>query len=81
VLAPRLRDQLAPGQVEALYVILRSMVEHTAEAGAAPGTEENASPGASAKHRFSFIGIMDAEPGLAERSAQILRDELGNSTT
>jgi hypothetical protein len=32
------------------------------------------------RHRFAFIGIMDGEPDLASRSAQILRDELGGSS-
>ncbi|WP_322760205.1 hypothetical protein [Frankia sp. Cr2] len=42
--------------------------------------EQTAGSPATMKHRFSFIGIMDAEPNLAERSARILREELGNPT-
>ncbi len=36
--------------------------------------------GAAPEHRFAFIGVMDGEPDLAERSARILREELGNPT-
>jgi hypothetical protein len=32
---------------------------------------------AESRHRFSFIGTMNGEPDLAERSAQMLREELG----
>jgi hypothetical protein len=72
----RLVDQLAPEQAEALYVLLRGMVSepengHDADAPASQMPAES-------HHRFSFIGIMDGEPDLAERSAQILREELGN---
>ena len=70
-------DRLAPAQLEALYVLLRSMVGRlggSAERAAVAGSE--AAPAAG--HRFPFIGIMDGEPDLAERSARILREELGN---
>lgn len=70
-------DQLNPGQIEALYVILRGMVGHGGEAGSTAVDEAARASEPSAKHRFSFIGIMDGEPDLAERSAQILREELG----
>jgi hypothetical protein len=68
-------DRLAPAQLEALYVLLRGMVGRLGGAAAEPAAGE-AVPAAG--HRFPFIGIMDGEPGLAERSARILREELGN---
>lgn len=71
-------DRLTPGQVEALYVILQGMVGQADEGDTGPAEEETASSESPAKHRFSFIGIMDGEPDLAERSAQILREELEN---
>jgi len=70
-------DRLAPAQLEALYVLLRAMVSRLGEAAeraAVAGCE--AVPAAG--HRFPFIGIMEGEPDLAERSARILREELGN---
>jgi hypothetical protein len=67
----RLVDQLAPEQTEALYVLLQGMVSASESGQAADAPAE---PG----HRFSFVGMMDGEPDLAERSAQILREELGN---
>jgi hypothetical protein len=69
-------DQLSPGQVEALYVLLQSMTGRE-DRPTPPRAGDNA-PDVTAKHRFSFIGIMEGEPDLAERSAQILREELGN---
>jgi hypothetical protein len=72
-------DRLTPGQVEALYVILQSMVSKVDEGDPTAADREAASSEPPAKHRFSFIGIMDGEPDLAERSAEILRMELGNS--
>ncbi len=41
--------------------------------------EQTAGSPATMKHRFSFIGIMDAEPNLAERSAgpRLLFGEVG----
>jgi hypothetical protein len=70
-------DRLAPAQVEALYVLLRGMVGRLGGA-AEPTDTATAAPAAAAGHRFPFIGIMDGEPDLAERSARILREELGN---
>lgn len=83
----RMVDRLAPAQVEVLYVILRGMlggvddkcVNHVTEAAGRPA--DRTSAGAAPEHRFAFIGIMDGEPDLAERSARILREELGNPTT
>lgn len=65
-------DRLTPGQLEALYVLLQGMVRREDEENDAALSD------APPQRRFSFIGIMDAEPDLAERSAQILRSELGN---
>jgi hypothetical protein len=72
----RMVDRLTPAQLEALYVLLRAMVGGLA--GAAESVGETAP---TAGHRFPFIGIMDGEPDLAERSARILREELGNPPT
>lgn len=69
-------DRLAPAQLEALYVLLRGMVGRLG--GAEPAAAATAAPAAVAGHRFPFIGIMDGEPDLAERSARILREELGD---
>ncbi len=69
----RMVDRLAPAQLEALYVLLRGMVGRLGGAEPAAAT---AAPAAG--HRFPFIGIMDGEPDLAERSARILRAELGD---
>jgi hypothetical protein len=71
-------DRLAPAQLEALYVLLGAMMGRLGGA-AEPGTR--AGEAASGGHRFPFIGIMDGEPDLAERSARILREELGNPPT
>jgi hypothetical protein len=70
----RMVDRLAPTQVEALYVILEGML------GSQPSSEpvRPADGGAATpRRRLSFIGIMDGERDLAERSSQILREELG----
>ncbi len=72
-------DRLAPAQLEALYVLLRGMVGRLG--GAEPATATAAAPAAAAGHRFPFVGIMDGEPDLAERSARILREELGDPPT
>lgn len=72
-------DRLAPAQIEALYVILRGMIGRVDDhdtAGAAGHAPGDTAP----QHRFAFIGIMDGEPDLAERSASILREELGTLT-
>jgi hypothetical protein len=68
----RMVDRLAPAQLEALYVLLRGMVGRLVPA------EPAAATAAPAGHRLPFIGIMDGEPDLAERSARILREELGD---
>lgn len=68
-------DRLAPGQIEALYVILEGMVGAAAIDDSQPGTPITEPPKA---RRFAFVGTMDGEPDLAKRSAQILRDELGD---
>lgn len=73
-------DRLAPAQVEALYVLLQGMIGRGG-AGPADVAGDTASVDTAVEapeHRFAFIGIMDGEPDLAERSARILREELGN---
>ncbi|WP_239312889.1 hypothetical protein [Frankia sp. Cj3] len=65
----RMVDRLAPAQVEALYVILGGMLDsHTASKPAHFVTDSAATPG----RHLSFIGIMDGERDLAERSSRIL---------
>jgi hypothetical protein len=69
-------DRHAPAQLEALYVLLCAMVGRPG--GAADQAAVAGGEAAPAGHRLPFIGIMDGEPDLAERSARILREELGN---
>jgi hypothetical protein len=70
----RMVDRLAPPQVEALYVILGGMLgARPASESARPVDDSAAAP----KRRLSFIGIMDDERDLAERSSRVLREELG----
>ena len=69
-------DRLAPAQLEALYVLLRATVSRLGETAERAAMAGDGIPAAG--HRFPFIGIMDGEPDLAERSARILREELGN---
>jgi hypothetical protein len=64
-------DQLAPAQVEALNVLLRGMLTGTGPTATAGAVTPPA--GATPRHRFSFIGIMDGEPDLAARSAGYLK--------
>jgi hypothetical protein len=71
-------DQLSSDQIEALYMILRGMLTASGTARETDRPAPSEARGAG-KPRFSFIGIMEAEPDLAARSAQILRDELGNA--
>jgi hypothetical protein len=69
----RLVDRLTPVQATALRMVAQELVA----AGPTDGPPPAPPIEPPAKHRFSFIGIMDAAPDLAARSAQILRDELG----
>jgi hypothetical protein len=66
-------DQLVPGQVEALYVILQAMLT-----GSVTTNQPEPPDDAPRRHRFSFVATLDAEPDLAARSARILREELGD---
>jgi hypothetical protein len=70
-------DKLTPSEAEALYVLLKSTV------GDRP-SEQEPDEGMLADgpvRRFSFAGIMHSGPDYAERSKQILRDELGRFDT
>lgn len=73
----QLVDRLAPDEARLLSTIARKFVHDEADA-TMPEPAETPAEQAPAKRRFSFIGIMDGDPDLAARSAQILRDELGH---
>ncbi len=62
----QLVEQLDAGDLGAAETALRSLVQRSAEL-----------PVAAPRRRFRFAGGMEAEPDLAARSGQILRDELG----
>lgn len=68
-------DQLAPGQVEALYVLLQGMVPEppVLEVPAATGHETDLAD--EPVREISFIGLFAGEPDLAERSKDIVREE------
>ena len=69
-------DQLEPGQVEALYVILQGMVPEPPIADT-PLTATNETDLAEQPVReLSFIGLFAGEPDLAERSKDIVREEI-----
>ncbi|CAO5189658.1 hypothetical protein FAIPA1_700007 [Frankia sp. AiPs1] len=70
----RMVDRLAPAQVEALYVILGGMLGSRPAPGSVQPVDDSA---ATPVRRLSFIGIMDGEHDLAERSSRVLREELG----
>ena len=64
----RLVDRLTPDQARALRAVaLQLVVTEAAEP----------EPTAERRRRFSFAGVMDAEPDLAERSEDLLREERG----
>ncbi len=60
-------DQLEVGELRAAEVVLRGLLRRPVEPVSAP------------PRRFRFAGGLEAEPDLAERSGQIVRDELGRS--
>ncbi|MFG3617950.1 hypothetical protein [Nocardia sp. NPDC047654] len=68
----RLVDRLTPDQAHALRAVaLQLVVTDTAERS--PVTEP---PGERRRH-LSFAGMMHAEPDLAARSEELLREERG----
>ncbi|AJE85191.1 MULTISPECIES: hypothetical protein [Streptomyces] len=70
----RLIDQLRPDQAEAVRsVVLHLVVDNT-------GITENAAEEPPARRRrLSFAGSLEAEPDLATRSSEILREGLGGT--
>ncbi|GDY32096.1 hypothetical protein [Gandjariella thermophila] len=71
----RLVDRLTPDQARALRAVALELVKSH------PSDDEagTASPSAR-RRRLPFARIMHAEPGLAERSEDILRTEFGHHT-
>lgn len=67
--AHRLLDELDEDQVAAAAELLRDLVRQQR-----PLDDEPAAP---PRRQLSFVGMISAEPDLAERSAEILRHELG----
>ncbi|MBF6225775.1 hypothetical protein IU470_11755 [Nocardia abscessus] len=68
----RLVDRLTPDQAHALRAVaLQLVVTDTADRG--PATE----PPGERRRRLSFAGTMHAEPDLAARSEELLREERG----
>jgi alkylated DNA nucleotide flippase Atl1 len=78
----RLVDLLPEGQVKALYVLLRSMLpgqgEEPRSSDAVPLDEWAPDPDAPVVRTLSAAGIARGDHDLAERSADILRRELGH---
>lgn len=68
----RLVDRLPIDRVRALRTIAVLLAEGTSNA--------ETKPVGGFRRRLSFTGIMDAEPDLAARSEDILREELGHRT-
>ncbi|MBT2397616.1 hypothetical protein [Streptomyces sp. ISL-100] len=70
----RLIDRLRPEQAEAVRsVVLQLVVDNT------PAPEPAAPTEAQRRRRLSFGGAIEAEPDLATRSSDILREELGGT--
>lgn len=67
--AHRLLDELDEDQVATAAELLRDLVQQRR-----PLDDE---PTAQPRRQLSFVGMISAEPDLAERSAEILRRELG----
>lgn len=65
-------DRLTPDQARAL----RSVALHLVEGHDSPSTKTTPTS-EPVRRRLSFAGLMDAEPNLAARSEDILREEFG----
>ena len=68
----RLLDQLPPERVQELRHHVLRLVEEQEGRGEKVATERRSTP-----RDLSIIGLVHAEPDLAERSKEIVRDELG----
>lgn len=66
-------DQLTPVQASAVRAVVWQLIKEHSPASTAP----TASPSAAPLRSLSFSGIMNAEPDLAARSEEILREEFG----
>ncbi|MBF6125286.1 hypothetical protein [Nocardia brasiliensis] len=68
----RLVDRLTPDQAHALRAVALQLVVTDAP-------EQSPTSGATGERRrhLSFAGVMDAEPDLAARSEDLLREERG----
>ncbi len=67
--AHRLLDELDEDQIATAAELLRDLVRQRR-----PLDDE---PAAQPRRQLSFVGMISAEPDLAERSAEILRHGLG----
>ena len=74
----RMVDRLDPDQVRALRAVaqqlLRPAVEHF-DSGRLPASEQESLLADEPVRDFSFIGLFNGAPDLAERSEEILREE------
>lgn len=74
----RMVDRLDPDQVRALRAVaqqlLRPAVEHF-DSGGVPAPEQEPLLADEPVRDFSFIGLFNGAPDLAERSEEILREE------
>ncbi|AVH20590.1 hypothetical protein IU438_17950 [Nocardia cyriacigeorgica] len=68
----RLVDRLTPDQARALRAVALQLVVTDASE-----RESAAEPGGERRRRLSFAGLMRAEPDLAARSEDLLREERG----
>jgi hypothetical protein len=69
-------DQLAPGQVEALYVILQGMLPEPPISDISLTAAHEEELADQPVRELSFIGLFAGEPDLAERSKEIVREEI-----
>jgi hypothetical protein len=69
----RLVDRLPVERVRALRAVALHLV------GDEPREDSSNEPTDGRRRRLSFVGIMEADPDLAARSEEILRNELGHS--
>ncbi|MGQ0778560.1 MAG: hypothetical protein ACT4NY_29805 [Pseudonocardiales bacterium] len=70
--AHRLLDELDEDQVSTAAELLRDLVQQRH-----PLDDDPDELTAQQRRQLSFVGMISAEPDLAERSAEILRRELG----
>lgn len=71
----RLVDRLTPGQARALRAVALELVDSGISEPDVTGSNGSER---GRRRRLSFVGLMEAEPDLAERSEDILRAELGH---